>query len=33
MTNFEHTDFRMPSSKVTPLHSENVLMSRIQLAF
>jgi phosphate-selective porin OprO/OprP len=33
MTNYEHTDFRMPSSKVTPLHSENVLMSRIQLAF
>lgn len=33
MTNYEHTDFRMPSSKATPLHSENVLMSRIQLAF
>jgi phosphate-selective porin OprO/OprP len=33
MTNYEHTDFRMPSSKVTPLHSENVLMTRIQLAF
>jgi phosphate-selective porin OprO and OprP len=33
MTNYEHTDFRMASSKVTPLHSENVLMSRIQLAF
>ena len=33
MTNYEHTDFRMPSSTVTPLHSENVLMSRIQLAF
>jgi phosphate-selective porin OprO/OprP len=33
MTNYEHTDFRMASSQVTPLHSENVLMSRIQLAF
>jgi phosphate-selective porin OprO/OprP len=33
MSNYEHTDFRMASSTVTPLHSENVLMSRIQLAF
>jgi len=32
-TNYEHTSFRMSSSKVTPLHSENVLMSRVQLAF
>lgn len=33
MTNYEHTDFRMALGNVTPLHSENVLMSRIQLAF
>jgi len=33
MTDYEHTNFRMASSTVTPLHSENVLMSRIQLAF
>lgn len=33
MTNYEHTNFRMSSSSVTPLHSENVLMSRIQMAF
>ena len=32
-TDYEHTGFRMASSTVTPLHSENVLMSRIQLAF
>lgn len=30
---YEHTGFRMASSSVTPLHSENVLMNRIQLAF
>jgi phosphate-selective porin OprO/OprP len=32
-SDYEHTGFRMASSTVTPLHSENVLMSRIQLAF
>ena len=32
-TNYEHTGFRMASSTVMPLHSENVLMNRIQLAF
>jgi phosphate-selective porin OprO and OprP len=32
-TDYEHTGFRMASSTVAPLHSENVLMSRIQLAF
>jgi phosphate-selective porin OprO and OprP len=32
-TDYEHTTFRMSSTKVTPLHAENVLMSRIQLAF
>ncbi len=32
-TDYEHTGFRMASSSVTPLHSENVLMNRIQLAF
>ena len=32
-TDYEHTGFRMASNTVTPLHSENVLMSRIQLAF
>jgi phosphate-selective porin OprO/OprP len=32
-TDYEHTGFRMASSTVTPLHSENVLMNRIQLAF
>ncbi len=30
---YEHTAFRMASSTITPLHSENVLMNRIQLAF
>ncbi len=30
---YEHTRFRMASGTATPLHSENVLMSRIQLAF
>ncbi len=30
---YEHTTFRMALSTVTPLHSEDVLMSRIQLAF
>lgn len=33
VTDYEHTGFRMASSTATPLHSENVLMSRIQLAF
>ncbi len=32
-TDYEHTGFRMASSTVIPLHSENVLMNRIQLAF
>jgi len=32
-TDYEHTGFRMASVSATPLHSENVLMSRIQLAF
>ena len=30
---YEHTAFRMASATVAPLHSENVLMNRIQLAF
>ena len=33
ITDYEHTTFRMALSSVTPLHAENVLMSRIQLAF
>jgi phosphate-selective porin OprO/OprP len=33
VSDYEHTSFRMASSKVTPLHGENVLISRIQLAF
>lgn len=33
MTDYEHTTFRMGSSKATPLHNENVLTSRIQLSF
>ncbi len=32
-TDYEHTRFEMASRKVAPLHSENVIMSRIQLAF
>jgi len=32
-SDYEHTGFRMASAGVTPLHSENVLMNRIQLAF
>jgi phosphate-selective porin OprO/OprP len=32
-TDYEHTGFRMASSTAAPLHSESVLMSRIQLAF
>jgi phosphate-selective porin OprO/OprP len=33
ITDYEHTTFGMALSSVTPLHAENVLMSRIQLAF
>lgn len=33
MTDYEHTTFGMGSIKATPLHSEDVLTSRIQLAF
>ena len=33
VSDFEHTRFRMALSTVKPLHSENVLMSRIQFAF
>lgn len=32
-TDYEHTGFRMATSGVKPLHSENLLISRIQLAF
>jgi phosphate-selective porin OprO and OprP len=32
-TDYEHTNFRMALRTVAPLHNENVLMSRIQLAF
>jgi len=32
-TDYEHTNFRMAVANVAPLHSENVLMSQIQLAF
>lgn len=32
-TDYEHTTFRMASSTVRPLHSENVLMSQVQLSF
>jgi hypothetical protein len=33
VTDYEHTNFRMASTKVTPLHDENVLISMIQLEF
>jgi hypothetical protein len=33
MNAYEHTGFRMASPQLTPLHSENALMSRLQLAF
>jgi phosphate-selective porin OprO/OprP len=33
MTDYEHTNFGMASTKATPLHSEDVLTSRVQLAF
>jgi len=32
-TDYEHTGFQMAEGSAAPLHSENVLMSRIQLAF
>jgi phosphate-selective porin OprO/OprP len=32
-TDYEHTGFRMATTTATPLHSENVLMSEVQLAF
>ena len=32
-TDYEHTNFRMALSTITPLHDENGLMSCIQLAF
>jgi phosphate-selective porin OprO/OprP len=32
-TDYEHTTFRMSSISITPLHSEDVLISRVQLAF
>ena len=32
-TDYEHTTFRMASTKVTPLHNEDVLMNRVQLVF
>ncbi|MBV9479656.1 MAG: porin [Acidobacteria bacterium] len=32
-TDYEHTTFGMAAGNVAPFHSENVLMSRIQLAF
>ncbi|HLZ42975.1 MAG TPA: porin [Candidatus Sulfotelmatobacter sp.] len=32
-TDYEHTSFRMATNTVTPLHDENVLISRLQLAF
>ncbi len=33
LTDYEHTTFRMASNTASPLHSEDVLTSRIQLAF
>lgn len=33
MTDYEHTTFGMASAKANPLHSEDVLTSRIQLGF
>jgi phosphate-selective porin OprO/OprP len=32
-TDYEHTTFRMASRTIKPLHNEDVLMSRVQLAF
>jgi len=33
VSDFEHTNFTMALGNTTPLHAENVLMNRIQLAF
>lgn len=33
MNAYEHTSFKMASPPLAPLHSENVVMSRLQLAF
>lgn len=33
VTDFEHSNFTMAPGNTTPLHAENVLMNRIQLAF
>lgn len=33
MNSYEHTSFRMATPGLAPLHSENVIMSRLQLAF
>lgn len=33
VTNYEHTGFRMATGNTTPLHNEDVLMTRVQLAF
>jgi phosphate-selective porin OprO and OprP len=33
VSDFEHTNFTMPLGNKTPLHAENVLMNRLQLAF
>ncbi len=32
-TEYEHTGFRMPVGSTTPMHSENLLLSQVQLAF
>jgi phosphate-selective porin OprO and OprP len=32
-TDYEHTGFRMAAGNTTPLHNEDVLMTRVQLAF
>jgi phosphate-selective porin OprO/OprP len=33
VTDYEHTSFRMPGPTATPVHDENLILSRIQLAF
>lgn len=33
VTNYEHTGFRMAVGNTTPFHNEDVLMTRVQLAF
>lgn len=33
VTNYEHTEFHMPTGNTKPLHNEDVLMTRVQLAF